>query len=88
MSAIAPSPNPPVLEEINSGLPNICGSEAEISAATNSNEPVFLPKTNLRLENIQAGFACALHMHQPTIPTTMPEYLLGAIPGWENSFPN
>ncbi|WP_293348815.1 MULTISPECIES: glycosyl hydrolase family 57 [unclassified Microcoleus] len=68
MSAIAPSPNPPVLEELRSGLPNICGSEAEISAATNSNEPVFLPKTNLRLENIQAGFACALHMHQPTIP--------------------
>jgi hypothetical protein len=68
MSAIAPSPNPPVLEELRSGLPNICGSEAEITAATNSNEPVFLPKTNLRLENIQAGFACALHMHQPTIP--------------------
>ena len=68
MPAIAQSPNLPILQEINSGLPNICGSEAEINAAANSNEPIFLPTTNLRLENIQAGFACALHMHQPTIP--------------------
>jgi hypothetical protein len=30
--------------------------------------PVFLNNTNQSLENITAGFACALHMHQPTIP--------------------
>ncbi|MGL5879993.1 MAG: glycosyl hydrolase family 57, partial [Xenococcaceae cyanobacterium] len=56
------------LEEIKSGLPNICGWETEIASVVNHTEPVFLPKTNLRLENISASFACALHMHQPTIP--------------------
>ncbi len=68
MTVTAPSPNLPVLEALKSGLPNICGWEAEISSVANHNEPVFLPTTNLRLEDIAAGFACALHMHQPTIP--------------------
>lgn len=68
MIAAAPSPNLPTLEEIKSGFPNICGWEAQIRAIANHNDPVFLPKTNLRLDNISAGFACALHMHQPTIP--------------------
>ena len=49
-------------------LPNICGWEAEIKNVVNHDEPIFLPKTNLKLDNIRAGFACALHMHQPTIP--------------------
>ena len=31
--------------------------------------PVFLPNNNLRLEEITTAFACALHMHQPTIPS-------------------
>jgi len=60
--------NLPVLATSRSGLPNICGWEAEIKSVTNHNEPVFLPTTNLRLENLTSGFACALHMHQPTIP--------------------
>lgn len=68
MTATVPFPNLPVLEELKSGLPNICGWEAEITAVVNHNEPVFLPTTNLRLDDITAGFACALHMHQPTIP--------------------
>ena len=51
-----------------SQLPNICGSEAEISKIVNHNEPVFASITNLKLDKIRAGFACALHMHQPTIP--------------------
>ncbi|HEY9668323.1 MAG TPA: glycosyl hydrolase family 57 [Coleofasciculaceae cyanobacterium] len=68
MTATTPSANRPVLEPLQSGLPNICGWEAQISSVVNHNEPVFLPKTNLRLEDITAGFACALHMHQPTIP--------------------
>ncbi len=68
MPAQAPSPNLQALEEIRSGLPNICGWEAEISSVVNQDEPVFLTTTNLRLEDITAGFACALHMHQPTIP--------------------
>jgi hypothetical protein len=50
------------------GLPNICGREAEILAAVNHSDPVFLPETNLDLSKISAGFACALHMHQPPIP--------------------
>ncbi|MGD1901573.1 MAG: glycosyl hydrolase family 57 [Geitlerinemataceae cyanobacterium] len=50
------------------GLPNVCGSEAEIAKITNHNNPVFLPRTNLKLDDFNASFACALHMHQPTIP--------------------
>jgi hypothetical protein len=56
------------LAQIRSGMPNICGWEAEISAAVNHSEPVFLHSTNLKLTDMTAAFACALHMHQPTIP--------------------
>jgi len=58
----------PVLQELNAGIPNICGFETEINAIVNENQPVYLPKTNLNLADISAGFACALHLHQPTIP--------------------
>jgi len=68
MIAAAAATNLPVLDEIRAGLPNICGWEAEIHSVVNHSEPVFLPITNLKLEHISAGFACALHMHQPTIP--------------------
>jgi hypothetical protein len=78
MTVTVPSPNLPrlpELPEIISDLPNICGWEAEISSVTSHSEPIFLGTTsntlatsNLNLENISAGFACALHMHQPTIP--------------------
>ena len=67
MIASAPSKYPQ-LDDTRSGLPNICGQEDAIAAAVNHDEPVFLPDTNLRIQNITAGFACALHMHQPTIP--------------------
>ncbi|MEO0852063.1 MAG: glycosyl hydrolase family 57 [Cyanobacteria bacterium J06648_11] len=56
------------LEEIRDGLPNICGWEADITAAVRHQDPIYLPVTNLKLEHLAAGFACALHMHQPTIP--------------------
>ncbi|MCY6488494.1 glycosyl hydrolase family 57 [Leptolyngbya sp. GGD] len=46
-----------------SSFPPICGSEISYSS-----DPVFLPTTNLRIDSIQSAFACALHMHQPTIP--------------------
>jgi hypothetical protein len=49
-------------------LPPIAGDEAEILALVQQPGPVFLPRTNLKLEQIRSGFACALHMHQPTIP--------------------
>lgn len=68
MPATAPSSQLTALEELKSGLPNICGWEAEITSVVQHDEPVFLPTTNLRLEDVTAGFACALHMHQPTIP--------------------
>jgi hypothetical protein len=35
---------------------------------TRSKQAVFLPRTNLSLDQIKAGFGIALHMHQPTIP--------------------
>ncbi|MGD2179923.1 glycosyl hydrolase family 57 [Lusitaniella coriacea] len=65
MIATAPSSSLPASR---AGLPNICGWEADIAAVTNHNEPVFLSQTNLNLSNFNSGFACALHMHQPTIP--------------------
>ncbi|HAX74385.1 MAG TPA: glycosyl hydrolase family 57 [Cyanobacteria bacterium UBA11372] len=58
----------PVLPEIIDGLPNISGWEEEVQSVVQQNEPVFLPRTNLRLSEIRAAFAIALHMHQPTIP--------------------
>lgn len=68
MIASVQAANLPKLDELRSGLPNICGWEAEIHSIVNHNEPIFLPTTNLKLEDVTAGFACALHMHQPTIP--------------------
>jgi hypothetical protein len=65
MIATAPTVNAP---DLKSWLPSISGQEAEIRFAVQQDEPVFLPTTNLRLEDITSAFACALHMHQPTIP--------------------
>ena len=56
------------LDDMRSGLPNICGWEAAIAETVNHTDPIFLPDTNLRIQDITSGFACALHMHQPTIP--------------------
>jgi hypothetical protein len=56
------------LEVSRFGLPNICGWESEIATAVNHNQLVFLSNSNLDLSKINSGFACALHMHQPTIP--------------------
>lgn len=58
----------PQLPEFVDNLPNICGWEEEVLAVVNNQEPVFLPRTNIRLEDVRATFAIALHMHQPTIP--------------------
>jgi hypothetical protein len=49
-------------------LPPIAGREAEILALVRSEAPVVPSPSNLRLEQLRSGFACALHMHQPTIP--------------------
>jgi len=52
----------------NHALPPIAGREAEILALVQKAGPVFLPQTNLNLAQVHSAFACALHMHQPTIP--------------------
>lgn len=53
---------------LTDGRPTLCGWEDDIAAVTRSDMPVFLPQSNLTLDQISAGFAIALHMHQPTIP--------------------
>ncbi len=68
MLSSSPQTLRPQLEEFVDGLPNISGWESEVSEVVNQHQPVFLPKTNLRLEEITATFAIALHMHQPTVP--------------------
>ena len=52
----------------SSPAPAIAGKEEEILALVQHTDPVFLPRTNLELQHIHSAFACALHMHQPTIP--------------------
>lgn len=68
MIATPSSANHSTLSPWRDGLPNICGWEAEIAAIAHHPDPVALPVTNLDINQISAGFACALHMHQPTIP--------------------
>lgn len=76
MIATAPV-DPLTLPELRNDFPNICGWEADIAAITNHQDPIFLPRTDLNLEQISAGFACALHMHQPTIPAGFHGELIG-----------
>ncbi|HEY9901195.1 MAG TPA: glycosyl hydrolase family 57 [Candidatus Sericytochromatia bacterium] len=68
MITSSPQTTRPELPELVDGLPNISGWEEEVSQVVNQNEPVFLPNTNIRLEDVTATFAIALHMHQPTVP--------------------
>jgi hypothetical protein len=49
-------------------LPPIAGREAAILELVQPDAPVFLPRTTRKLEAFRSSFACALHMHQPTIP--------------------
>ena len=50
------------------GLPNLCGSENLIAEAMSMPGPVLLPESDIDFDRIRAGFAIALHMHQPLIP--------------------
>ncbi|MEA5534490.1 glycosyl hydrolase family 57 [Crocosphaera sp. XPORK-15E] len=68
MIATAPASNGTNIQGLKPELPPISGWEAEITSIVQHNDPVFLPTSNINLSNIKAGFACALHMHQPTIP--------------------
>lgn len=65
-STLTTSPTP--IPELVDDLPNISGWETDLHSVTSENHPVFLPTTNLRLEDLSATFAIALHMHQPTVP--------------------
>ena len=49
-------------------LPPICGNEFVINKLVNMKKANRQLKNKSNLENINSGFACALHMHQPTIP--------------------
>lgn len=49
-------------------MPPICGSEARILSIVNHQDPIFLPHSDINPHQIKSAFACALHMHQPTIP--------------------
>ncbi|MGB7415116.1 MAG: glycosyl hydrolase family 57 [Thermosynechococcaceae cyanobacterium] len=49
-------------------LPKISGSAADLAKITGHTNPIYLPNTDLKLKDLKSGFACALHMHQPTIP--------------------
>lgn len=71
---------PPVsadFPELIEGLPNISGWEDQVREVTQQNQPVFLPHTNIRLEEVSAAFAIALHMHQPTVPAGANGELIG-----------
>ena len=48
--------------------PPIAGREADIRRLMQQRGAHHLQPDNLRLEQIRSCFACALHMHQPTIP--------------------
>ncbi|HUA38861.1 MAG TPA: hypothetical protein VMA35_10760 [Candidatus Sulfopaludibacter sp.] len=58
------------LPEYVNHLPNLSGSEPEITAALASahGKPVFLPESRIDFGRIRSAFAIALHMHQPLIP--------------------
>jgi hypothetical protein len=60
--------NLPALDPWRDGLPNLCGWEADVARVVQHSDPVALPFSNVELDRIAAGFACALHMHQPTVP--------------------
>lgn len=52
----------------NSTLPTLCGWEGAVREVREFDRPIFIDQSNLELNSLSAGFAIALHMHQPTIP--------------------
>jgi hypothetical protein len=56
---------PPSIPDVIEGLPSISGWEKD--AGGPSKAPVYLGRTPMRLDRIQAAFGVALHMHQPLI---------------------
>lgn len=56
------------LPDLIEGMPPLAGWDDRLATVMQVSQPIFLERTNLRLSDIKAGFAIALHMHQPTIP--------------------
>lgn len=57
--------NLPVLRD----CPAISGRETELLKQANQASDNWKRSTNIKIDQLNAGYACALHMHQPTIPT-------------------
>jgi hypothetical protein len=55
------------LAESVGGLPNICGAEEQVAAATADKGPVYLSESGIDFGRVKSAFAIALHMHQPLI---------------------
>ena len=68
MIAAAPHSIMNRLPDLIDEMPPLAGWEERVRDTTKNTEPIFLEQTNLQLSDISAGFAIALHMHQPTIP--------------------
>ncbi|MEW6039166.1 MAG: glycosyl hydrolase family 57 [Pseudomonadota bacterium] len=57
------------IPEYVDGLPNICGSEAQVDEALKHRPAeVFRPSSPIAFDRIRSACAIALHMHQPLIP--------------------
>ena len=76
MPAVAPSTSASIPTPYPD-LPLLAGWGAEIDAALASEAPMFAPASNLNIADVSAGFAIALHMHQPTIPAGAQGELIG-----------
>ena len=59
--------------ENDNELPSICGAEEAITDAMARTGPIYLPDSDIDFEDVQSGFAIALHMHQPLIPAGGPD---------------
>jgi len=55
------------IAEFISNLPDICGAEEELAAATVDKGPVYLQDSGIDFGRIKSAVAIALHMHQPLI---------------------
>ena len=53
---------------ILNGCPAISGRESELLEKVNQVTDHWKESTNINFDQLKSGYACALHMHQPTIP--------------------
>ena len=69
------------MPELIDGLPNLCGSEAEIERilAESQGRPIYLAESGIDFAAIQSAYAVALHMHQPLVPAGGGELSTAAI---------